>query len=196
MDEDLLEEVHDLLTAKAVWDCLQTRFVELTRSRAVDIKILLSRVKLTSQGTDKYLRDLKVMANELREIRKPLSDEDLVTYAPTGLPKEYEYFVTTNANDRNPLTFERLHIKLMHQEKRLKQFYLEPNSAVEVEVVVVAVIDVTTISGAKTTVTGATITRQITRLVVAMPVDKVPIVEEVSLSLLWAELLPSSLQVR
>ncbi|PKI58788.1 hypothetical protein CRG98_020778 [Punica granatum] len=126
--EDLLEEVHDLPTAKAVWDCLQTRFVERTRSRAVDIKILLSRVKLTDQGTNKYLRDLKVLADELREIGKPLSDEDLVTYALAGLPKEYESFVTTNANDRDPLTFETLRTKLTHQEKRLKQFYLEPTS--------------------------------------------------------------------
>ncbi|PKI60120.1 hypothetical protein CRG98_019464 [Punica granatum] len=57
-----------------MWDCLQTRFVERTRSRAVDIKILLSRVKLTDQGTDKYLRDLKhpILQRHCRHRLNPL----------------------------------------------------------------------------------------------------------------------------
>ncbi|PKI60594.1 hypothetical protein CRG98_019070 [Punica granatum] len=83
---------------------------------------------LLEEGTEKYLRDLKVLVDELREIGKPLSDEDLVTYTLAGLPKEYESFVTTNANDWDPLTFKTLCTKLTHQEKRLKQFYPEPNS--------------------------------------------------------------------
>ncbi|PKI62477.1 hypothetical protein CRG98_017101 [Punica granatum] len=69
-----------------------------------------------------------VLGDELREIGKPISDEDLVTYALADLPKEYESFVTTNANDWDPLTFETLRTNLTHQQKRLEQFYSKPTS--------------------------------------------------------------------
>lgn len=37
LSESLLEEVHDLISSKAVWDALQARYVDRSRARSLDI---------------------------------------------------------------------------------------------------------------------------------------------------------------
>ncbi|PKI50192.1 hypothetical protein CRG98_029436 [Punica granatum] len=83
---------------------------------AIDIKVNLSRLKCTDQGVDKYLLDIKSFADQLKDIEKPLQDEDLITIALAGLPSQYANFITSLSLGQGPLPFEDLYTKLMHQE--------------------------------------------------------------------------------
>ncbi|PKI42208.1 hypothetical protein CRG98_037388 [Punica granatum] len=84
--EQMLEEVHDLPSTQHVWDGLYNRFVERSHSQALDIKVELTRIKL-------------------EEIGRPIDDEDLITYTLAGLSPQYESFITSLNNDRDPLSF-------------------------------------------------------------------------------------------
>ncbi|PKI33320.1 hypothetical protein CRG98_046289, partial [Punica granatum] len=74
LSESLLEEVYDLGTAKQVWDGLHNRFVERSRVMYRDIKVELTRMKLEDQGVEKYLHNCKLLADQLKEIGKPIDD--------------------------------------------------------------------------------------------------------------------------
>lgn len=71
---------------------------------------------------DDYLREIKTLADPLKEVNSSLSQEDMVAYALMGLPRDYEAAIITNiATGRDPVTFEDLRTKLIHQEHSLKQ---------------------------------------------------------------------------
>lgn len=72
------------------------------------------------QGMKVHLRDVKVMADQLKEVNSPLSNDDLIAYALMGLPRDYELFTTSITNGRDTITFDELRTKLIHQEHRLQ----------------------------------------------------------------------------
>ncbi|OWM83509.1 hypothetical protein CDL15_Pgr012990 [Punica granatum] len=94
-----------------------------------DIKVELTRMKLEDQGVEKYLHNCKLLADQLKEIGKPIDDEDLITFAIAGLPREYEYFITANANDPSPISFDVFRNKLLFHESRVRKFFPAPSPA-------------------------------------------------------------------
>ncbi|PKI60955.1 hypothetical protein CRG98_018661 [Punica granatum] len=125
LSEQILEEVHDLPTAQQIWEGLHSWFVECSHSRALDSKVELTRIKLEDfKNVESYLHHCEQLANQLKEIGRAIDDEDLITYALVGLAPQYESFITSLINDRDPLSFGALHNKLMLHENRLRQIYL------------------------------------------------------------------------
>ncbi|OWM91222.1 hypothetical protein CDL15_Pgr000166 [Punica granatum] len=82
-----------------------------------DIKVELTRMKLDDQGVKKYLHNYKLLIDQLKEISKPIDDEDLITFAIASLPREYESFIIANANDPSPISFDVFRNKLLFSWK-------------------------------------------------------------------------------
>ncbi|OWM84046.1 hypothetical protein CDL15_Pgr009293 [Punica granatum] len=109
-----------------LYGMLRNLAIDRSRVRSLDIRMELAHLRLVNcEGMDDYLRKIKTLADQLRDVTAPLSPEYLVAYAFMGLTPQYESFITSIANGRDLITFEQLCTKHSHQESRLQQNFKE-----------------------------------------------------------------------
>lgn len=83
------------------------------RSQLGDLK------KLDSSATT-YFNKIKVLADTLSSIGKPLSDEEFVGYVIKGLDAEYDNLAEAVHNAKPPLPPHELYSRLLFTEQRVE----------------------------------------------------------------------------
>ncbi|KAK2977570.1 hypothetical protein RJ640_002932 [Escallonia rubra] len=85
---------------------------DMFAAKELQLKMQLQNTTKGNNNMDAYLRSLKSIADSLAAINSPISNKDLVIHALSGLPSEYESFITTVTNNGVAMNFEDLRTKL------------------------------------------------------------------------------------
>lgn len=111
-----------------IWHRLQTRFMQASLARSMELKTRLNLIKKTdSQSMDAYLREIKILADSLAAIQCSVFEPDLVHHTLLGLNRcrDYDHLVTTLTHYPMPLTFDEIRPKLLLQEQWIKIYHDE-----------------------------------------------------------------------
>ncbi|PWA85483.1 hypothetical protein CTI12_AA060850 [Artemisia annua] len=77
-------------SAKEAWTLLTNIVHDNKRSRTIALKAELRSLKLGELSIDAYFRKIESIATVLTSLGSPISSEDIVTFAPEGLPEKYD----------------------------------------------------------------------------------------------------------
>lgn len=92
LSDELLDRVlDDDSTARETWIKLQNIFLNNKRSRAAALQHSFSNLTLTAcTSMDDYCQRLKSLAEQLKDVDQPVTDERLVIQLVNGLPPEFD----------------------------------------------------------------------------------------------------------
>lgn len=83
--EKLVSTVLNLEASKQVWDALQTRFSSTSRSRVTFLKRKLQIISQGNRSCLSYIEEAKLFSDQLYTARKPVEEQDLISYLLSGL---------------------------------------------------------------------------------------------------------------
>ncbi|KAL9261897.1 hypothetical protein AKJ16_DCAP25177 [Drosera capensis] len=81
---------------------------------------LTSLRKASSDSMEKYLCDIKILADSMAAINSPVSNTDLIEHTLMGLGTEFESLITVLMNAPIAPSFDEIRSKLLLHEQRLK----------------------------------------------------------------------------
>jgi hypothetical protein len=125
MTKDVLKDVITATSSKEVWDSLQRKFSSSTRARTVQICVELATTKKRDMTAADYYRKIIGLANELAAANATLTDDEVLSYLLSGLPAEYDPFVTSMTTKTDPITLDDVYAHLMAFEARQLQHQAE-----------------------------------------------------------------------
>ena len=125
MTEDTLKDVIKATSSKEVWDSFQRKFSSSTRARIVQIHVELATAKKRDMTAADYYRKTTGLANELATANAALTDDEVLSYLLSGLPAEYDPFVTSMTTKTDPITLDDVYAHLMAFEARQLQHQAE-----------------------------------------------------------------------
>ncbi|KAL9259761.1 Retrovirus-related Pol polyprotein from transposon RE1-like protein [Drosera capensis] len=121
LSRDILVEVLNLKLAREIWDRLHHRFMSVCMARSMELKRKLTSLrKASSDSMEKYLRDIKILADSLAAINSPVSNADLIEHTLMGLGTKYESLIAVFLNAPIASSFDDIGSKLLLHEQRLK----------------------------------------------------------------------------
>ncbi|CAH9112677.1 unnamed protein product [Cuscuta europaea] len=120
LSRDVLIDVRDLKHSCEIWERLESRFMSVSLARSMELKRLFSQIKKkTDQSMDDYLREIKILVDDLAIINFPVPPREVLKTTIMGLGYEYESMFTTVSLFLDNFPFEKLHIHLLEQEQRV-----------------------------------------------------------------------------
>ncbi|KAL9253610.1 Retrovirus-related Pol polyprotein from transposon RE1-like protein [Drosera capensis] len=121
---DILVEVLNLKLAREIWDRLHHRFMSVCMARSMELKRKLTSLrKASSDSMEKYLCDIKILADSLAVINSPVSNADLIEHTLMGLGTEYESLIAVFLNAPIAPSFDDIGSKLLLHEQPLPSFH-------------------------------------------------------------------------
>lgn len=105
-------------------------YASTSRLRVFQLKKDLSKIQLGSQSTSEFLRQIKPEVDELAVIDRRLSDDDVAFYVLDGLGPNYHELASFIQARDTPITFAKLHDKVIAQEIYLKHIQLQNSNLV------------------------------------------------------------------
>ncbi|KAL9251904.1 RuBisCO large subunit-binding protein subunit beta, chloroplastic-like protein [Drosera capensis] len=94
ISRDILVEVLNLKLVREIWDRLHHRFMSVCMARSLELKRKLTSLrKISSDSMEKYLRDIKILADSLAAINSSVSNADLIEHTLMGFGTEYESLI-------------------------------------------------------------------------------------------------------
>ncbi|KAL9259760.1 Retrovirus-related Pol polyprotein from transposon RE1-like protein [Drosera capensis] len=90
LSRDILVEVLNLKLAREIWDRLHHRFMSVCMARSIELKRKLTSLrKASSDSMEKYLRDIKILADSLAAINSPVCNADLIEHTLMALHQAF-----------------------------------------------------------------------------------------------------------
>ncbi|CAH9126704.1 unnamed protein product [Cuscuta epithymum] len=121
LSRDVLIEVHDLKNASAIWSRLESHFMSASLARSMELKRQLTTSrKGLNQSMEHYLRDIKIIADNLASINDPVAPRELFKTILMGLGRDYESLITSVGLFPESFTFERLRNCLIEKEQTIQ----------------------------------------------------------------------------
>ncbi|KAJ8636605.1 hypothetical protein MRB53_010872 [Persea americana] len=93
--DSALPYIFRMNTAKEAWDSLEIRYASLSRSHVIELKKRLQHVKKGSSTIQDYLRQVKVLSDQLATYGAPVIEDDLIIHTLAGPPPIYHPFQTS-----------------------------------------------------------------------------------------------------
>ncbi|GKV50029.1 hypothetical protein SLEP1_g56745 [Rubroshorea leprosula] len=119
VSEPIAPYISTVETAQQAWRILANLYANHSRSRMFTLKERLQNTRPDGCTITEFLHQLKVLADELAAIDKPLTNDDLTVYVLNGIgPKFREISTSLRAQDE-PLSFEELHDRLVAHEESM-----------------------------------------------------------------------------
>jgi hypothetical protein len=122
MSEDILRDMVDVKSSKAVWDKLQQQFASTTCARTVQICVELVTTKKRDLSVADYFHKIKGLATDLVVADMALNDEETITYLLAGLGLDYDSFITSMTT-KGSLTLDDVYaflILMVHEPHQLQ----------------------------------------------------------------------------
>ncbi|KAL9255137.1 Retrovirus-related Pol polyprotein from transposon RE1-like protein [Drosera capensis] len=121
LSRDILVEVLNLKLVREIRDRLHHRFMLVCMARSMELKRKLTFLrKASSDSMEKYLCDIKILADSLVVINSIVSNADLIEHTLMGLGTEYESLIVVVMNTPIAPSFDDIRSKLLLHEQRLK----------------------------------------------------------------------------
>ncbi|XP_010424251.1 PREDICTED: uncharacterized protein LOC104709311 [Camelina sativa] len=129
LSEEALRNVYGLHTSHEVWKSLAKKFNHVSVSRKHDLQRRLNNVPKIGKTMAAYLDEIKAISDQLDSIGFPVSDQEKIYGALSGLGPEYQSIDTyvENSMDQFPgPTFEDVEFKLINFENKLLKYSETP----------------------------------------------------------------------
>jgi hypothetical protein len=114
----VLSSVYGLCTARQVWNHLTQRFVSQSRSHVTHLKRQLQSLNQGTKTCSEYLQVAKTWSDQLAAVKKPVDEDDLISFVISGLNSTFQSFVTSYSfltRDKE-LTFDEFQTELLNFE--------------------------------------------------------------------------------
>ncbi|GKV11696.1 hypothetical protein SLEP1_g22924 [Rubroshorea leprosula] len=89
VSENITPYIAAVAIAQQAWETLAKLYANCSRTRVITLKERLQTMKRDGHPVSEYLRSLKIVADELGTVDRPLSDDDLTVYILNGLGPEF-----------------------------------------------------------------------------------------------------------
>ncbi|CAH9089472.1 unnamed protein product [Cuscuta epithymum] len=123
LSRDVLIDVRDLKHSFGIWERLESRFMSASLARSMELKHMLNTIrKKPEQSMDSYLREIKILVDDLACINCPVSQLDMLKAIIIGLGKDYASMINTITLFPQHFPFETLPNHLIEIEQRDKYF--------------------------------------------------------------------------
>lgn len=120
LDKSLIKHIQTKKTAKEMWDTLVKLFESDTTARVKTLQKMLINMKLKeNQKVVDYIAEAKLIAEQLRTAKNPVSDNMLITMIVDGLPttKFSGFMFSWNSKHQEHKTLENLETELISAEE-------------------------------------------------------------------------------
>jgi hypothetical protein len=120
----VVSTIYGLETSRLAWQALGARFAAPSTSRISLIKRKLQSLQQGSLSCQKFLDEVKTLADELTAVGKPIDDSDLIFYVLNGLNSSFHSFVTTYMllSKEKSMSFSDFHAELLNHDL-MQQFH-------------------------------------------------------------------------
>jgi hypothetical protein len=114
--------VYGLDTSHQAWTSLAARYASESKSRVSHLKRQLQSLQQGRKTCIEYLKLAKELADELAAVRKPVEDDDLISFVVSGLNSLFNTFVTVHSfTARNTeMSFANFQSELLNHEMLLE----------------------------------------------------------------------------
>jgi hypothetical protein len=139
LSREVLAGVARNTTAAAMWAAITKMFASQSRSRILHLRNQLVATKKGEVSITTYFSTMSGYANEMAAARKPLDDDDTVSYILNGLEADYNSLIEQVNGMTEPISPETLYSRLLDTEAHLasqkvqrdqkEQYQLMANSA-------------------------------------------------------------------
>nr|TKR85542.1 hypothetical protein D5086_0000246840 [Populus alba] len=120
----VVSTIYGLETSRLAWQALGACFAAPSTSRISLIKRKLQSLQQGSLPCQKFLNEVKTLADELSAVGKPIDDSDLILYVLNGLNSSFHSFVTTYMllSKEKSMSFSDFHAELLNHDL-MQQFH-------------------------------------------------------------------------
>ena len=96
LSPSLVSSVYGLDTSHQAWTSLAARYAYESKSRVSHLKQQLQSLQQGSKTCTKYMKLAKELVDELATMKKPVEDDDLISFVVSGLNPLFNTFVTVH----------------------------------------------------------------------------------------------------
>ncbi|CAH9075356.1 unnamed protein product [Cuscuta epithymum] len=123
LSRDVLIDVRDLKHSFGIWERLESRFMSASLARSMELRHMLNTIKKKpDQSMDSYLREVKILVDDLACINCPVSHLDMLKSIIMGLGKDYASMINTVTMFPQNFPYETLRNHLIEIEQRDRFF--------------------------------------------------------------------------
>ncbi|CAH9080689.1 unnamed protein product [Cuscuta europaea] len=120
LSRDVLIDVRDLKHSCEIWEQLESRFMSASLARSMELKRFFNQIKKKpDQSMDNYLREIKILVDDLATINCPVPPREVLKTTIMGLGPEYESLFTTVSQFLQNFPFETLRNHLLELEQQV-----------------------------------------------------------------------------
>ena len=123
LTEEALRSVYGLHSAQEVWTSLGQKYNRVSATRKLDLQRKLQALSKKQKTMSEYLNEVKAVCDQLDSIGSPISEQEMIYGALSGLGKEYESICTViehSMDSLSQMTYEEAVFKLVTFDDKLQ----------------------------------------------------------------------------
>jgi glutathionylspermidine synthase len=105
MSKEVMGQVSSYTTPQEVWNMLEQTYAVQSPARTVNTRIALAMTRKGNLSISEYVAKMKALADEMASARKPIDEEELVSYILAGLDEEYNPVVSALVAQKDCLSW-------------------------------------------------------------------------------------------
>lgn len=102
---------------------LEQTYAVQSRARTVNTRIALAMTRKGNLSISEYVTKMKALADEMASARKPIDEEELVSYILAGLDEEYNLVVSALVAQKDSVSVGEAYSQLLNFESRMALLY-------------------------------------------------------------------------
>ena len=141
MSREVLTQMVGQSSSVSAWKTVMEMFSSQSKARVVQLRTKLNQTRKENKTAEVYFNQIKALADEMAAARKPLDNDDVISYVLAGLQDEaYNGFVaaiTALIKAEKSISLSDLYAQLISYEARLegRQISVEPTDGMSVNLV-------------------------------------------------------------
>lgn len=120
LTKEVLASVATVTTTAEAWTVLGTMYSVQSHARTTNLRMQLSMLKKGNMSIAAYYAKMKAYADELATIRKPIEDDEMVSFIVLGLDFDYNPIVSSVMGRTDPICLNDLYAQLIAYETHLE----------------------------------------------------------------------------
>lgn len=120
LSKEILPQVATTRMVAAAWAAIEEIFASHTRTRTINIRLVLSTTKKETMTVSQYYTKMKALGDEMAAAGKPLDDEEMIGYILNGLESDFNPVVSALVTRVEPTSMSELYSQLISFETRLE----------------------------------------------------------------------------
>jgi glutathionylspermidine synthase len=123
MSKEVMGQVSSYTTPQEVWNMLEQTYAVQSRARTVNTRIALAMTRKGNLSISEYVTKVKALVDEMASARKPIDEEELVSYILAGLDEEYNPVVSALVAQKDSVSVGEAYSQLLNFESRMALLY-------------------------------------------------------------------------